>query len=142
MTSDGRRLLFQSSARVTAFDNRGHAQIYLAVGDAAPTCISCGIVGEQATAAASLGQQELMPVIAHPRNISDDGRWIFFQSGDPLVAEDRNGVQDVYQWHDGRISLVSSGLSSDPSKFVGVTRVPGSRSAGGWRCGSTSATRA
>jgi hypothetical protein len=60
--------------------------------------------------------------------ISDDGTRVFFNSFDALVAEDTNGMQDVYEWEeqgtggcqkaDGCISLISSGESPKDSEFI------------------------
>lgn len=66
--------------------------------------------------------------IYKPRVISDDGTRVFFNSFDALVAEDTNGMQDVYEWEeqgtggcqkaDGCIGLISSGESPKDSEFV------------------------
>jgi hypothetical protein len=123
LTPDGTKLAFQSHANLTSFDSRGSPEIYTyTLGSGGPRCISCGIVGGVATADASLtdsGNPNFSSVAVLPRNMSDDGNWIFFQSADPLVSGDVNGRQDVYQWHDGTVSLVSSGQGPDASSFVG-----------------------
>jgi hypothetical protein len=69
------------------------------------------------------------------RVLSDDGRRIFFNSFEPLVPGDTNGVEDVYQWeapgsgtcsttassysaaNDGCIDLISTGTSPRRSEF-------------------------
>lgn len=38
-------------------------------------------------------------------------RTVFFESASRLVAEDVNDVYDVYQWHDGTLSLLSTGAT-------------------------------
>lgn len=121
VTPDGSRVVFQSAAQLTSFDNAGHNEVYEAIGAGAPTCVSCGIVGGVATADASLTDPLHTPTIALPQNVSDDGQWIFFDSGDALVPSDINGIQDVYQWHDGTVSLVSAGNGAEPSTFIGAS---------------------
>jgi NHL repeat-containing protein len=73
--------------------------------------------------------------------ISDDGQRIFFTTPDALVPEDLNGetgcpvaqefgtgqmylysCQDIYEWHDGTLSLISSGTdTSEPVGLLGAT---------------------
>ena len=52
--------------------------------------------------------------------ISSDGRWVFFNSPDPLVPDDVNGRIDAYEYDtvDESVSLLSSGRSSDGSYFL------------------------
>jgi hypothetical protein len=62
------------------------------------------------------------------RTISDDGDRVFFDTTDPLVPQDTNGVQDVYEWErdgsgtcsqpDGCVYLLSGGTSNEESFFV------------------------
>lgn len=55
------------------------------------------------------------------RGMSDDGKYVFFDKADPLVAQDGNGTLDVYEWHDGRTALIGSGADRAPSFFLGAT---------------------
>jgi hypothetical protein len=73
--------------------------------------------------------------------ISEDGQRAFFGTPDALVAEDVNGeggcplvkvmsssfvegnglmpaCMDVYEWHDGAVNLVSSGISEHPARLM------------------------
>ena len=54
----------------------------------------------------------------HP--LSDDGRYVFFSSGDDLLEEDTNGVTDAYQYNTEteQVSLLSSGTSTTRSIFL------------------------
>jgi hypothetical protein len=57
----------------------------------------------------------------HP--ISDDGRWVFFNTDEPLVPEDTNQRVDAYEY-DMQIhsaQLLSSGKSTSPSYFMDVS---------------------
>ena len=48
------------------------------------------------------------------RAISEDGTRIVFVSADPLSPEATNGLSNVYEWHEGEVSLVSSGTAEEP----------------------------
>jgi len=60
------------------------------------------------------GEGEVVP----NRAISSDGSRVFFDSPDPLVPADVNGKRDVYQWEDGRLSLVTSGRGTENAFFL------------------------
>jgi hypothetical protein len=51
------------------------------------------------------------------RSVSNDGR-VYFHSTARLVDADTNGVRDVYEWHDGKVTLISSGRGSAHANFV------------------------
>ena len=53
------------------------------------------------------------------RNLSEDGSRAFFQTPDPLVSRDVNRKMDMYEWHDGKIALLSDGRSRDGSFYFG-----------------------
>jgi hypothetical protein len=115
------------------------------VGDIAPTCLSCGPVdGVARTSGVNLTVQQVVGTevmtdpaatafeastdfgfsarkLAQPgHSISDDGSLILFDSPDKLVAEDTNGIRDVYLWDGNRaagnqLQLVTSGKGNTPS---------------------------
>ncbi len=53
----------------------------------------------------SLGNQGC----AGNRALSDDGSYLAFGTAEPLVEGDQNTLSDVYLWHEGELSLISSG---------------------------------
>jgi hypothetical protein len=57
---------------------------------------------------------------AEPRALSDDGRYVFFSSEEPLVAEDTNGTWDAYEYDSvrGQNYLISSGTDPSPSYYI------------------------
>jgi hypothetical protein len=100
------------------------------------TCVSCPGNGAPASGGASLTglmfftHDETPPITS----VSEDGSYIFFQSNDELVPQDVNGRgfnigsttvlypwTDVYEWHDGVISLISSGTSSQEALLIGAS---------------------
>lgn len=52
------------------------------------------------------------------RGISADGSEVFFNTSQSLVKSDVNGQEDVYEWHEGTVSLISSGTSPQPSYLL------------------------
>lgn len=140
----GQELVFQSALQLTGFDNtnldeelgREHgAEVFVYdASDQRLTCASCNPNGERPSEVRGLGGGTYLPSSASPtfvrRWVSGDGSRVFFDSSQPLVASDANGVQDVYEWEragsgtcpsdkaNGCISLISGGDSNDLSFFV------------------------
>ncbi len=55
------------------------------------------------------------------RAVSEDGSRIVFSTADPLSPAAINGLPDIYEWHDGAVSLVSSGTSVEPDEEAVIT---------------------
>jgi hypothetical protein len=53
--------------------------------------------------------------------MSNDGSYVFFDTPTPLVPQATNGTLDVYEWHEGTISLIGSGAEPGPSFFLGYS---------------------
>jgi hypothetical protein len=99
-------------------------------------CISCTPAGVAPTGSATLGAagggSYGPPDTAVPMN--ESGSEVFFQTPDPLVSEDVNGgsfangpfgstaeSMDVYEWHEGKVSLISDGTSPTGAFLDGTT---------------------
>lgn len=117
VTPSGDDLVFSTAAPLAAgYDNAGHKQIYrydLPSGEL--TCVSCVPGGSPAQADALFSE-----IGAYHANASADGKDVFFQTSAALLPQDKNGKVDVYEWHDGTVSLISSGTSPNDSSFVGT----------------------
>jgi hypothetical protein len=139
-TPNGNALLFESRANLTGYDSGGKAEVYL-YGAQKRTlrCLSCDPTGIAAASNAILqslfqaGRGEATPAgrFAIVPNLSTDGNRAFFESSDPLVPEDTDGVQDVYEWEaegegtcgsqGGCLFLISSGHSAHDNFLFGVS---------------------
>jgi hypothetical protein len=62
--------------------------------------------------AASEVQSEVQAMLG-TRAMSEDGSRIVFMTEEPLSPHAINGFTDAYEWHDGKVSLVSSGEAED-----------------------------
>lgn len=143
VTPDGRHLVFMSSARLTGYDNespgRAAASEEVFSYDAQSgqvDCASCdpsGAPPQTLAAAPDKSFEEPILPISHsntyvPRWISDDGSRVFFDTPQPLVANDTNKINDVYEWErdgagsceqsEGCVYLISSGTSKTASEFI------------------------
>ncbi|HEY5815373.1 MAG TPA: hypothetical protein VIS95_03430 [Solirubrobacterales bacterium] len=138
-TPDGDTLLFESRANLTEYDAEETAQVYRYDFTAEElACLSCNPTGMPPSGRGSLqsimkdqGAPGPFGPAAYTANVRADGRRAFFQSGEPLVAEDTDGLQDVYEWEEagvgtctrpaGCISLISSGHSARPDYLYAVS---------------------
>ncbi|HEY4829954.1 MAG TPA: hypothetical protein VIH85_24540 [Solirubrobacteraceae bacterium] len=61
---------------------------------------------------------EVFSVVSSPRGaMSDDGSSVVFTTTEALAPNDTNDTVDVYLWHNGRVSLISSGKPSEDVNF-------------------------
>jgi hypothetical protein len=123
-TPDGTVFAFESKARLTAYDNGGHYEVYRYETDAGEiACISCSPLLDSSESNASLTEikNDFVGLSAEIPNLSPDGDAVFFQADDPLVGRDGNGTTDVYRWKASQgVALISTGRSSRPSLIRGI----------------------
>jgi hypothetical protein len=138
-TPDGRYLLFATTHEQAGYGNaeatplacpaiydgpaNGHCfEVYrYDSATASLACLSCNPSGAAPTSNALFARSAPGTPSGGPiRAISNDGSLAFFDTADALVPQDGNGTLDVYQWHNGQISLISSGHDSAPSFFLGA----------------------
>ena len=131
-TPNGRHLVFMSSENLTGYPNEGMQEVYLYDAESAQlTCVSCG-PGDATppiSGAVAEGAAAFLPV-SHSntymqRFISENGNRVLFDSPEPLVSQDANGRQDVYEWErdgegsceagPGCVFLLSGGTSAAAS---------------------------
>jgi hypothetical protein len=137
-TPDGSVLLFKSRASLTGYDSEDKAQVYRYDSAGALQCLSCNPTGAAPSADATL-QTERRPSgnplflsQAWLENLRSDGRRAFFESSEPLVVGDNDGLLDVYEWEaqgvgnctraQGCVQLVSSPRSQSDEYIWAVSQ--------------------
>jgi hypothetical protein len=123
LAAQGNILVFQTNAAIAGFNNgEGLGEVYrYDVSNNGLGCVSCPPEGKSPAGTANLSNDalhHLTHLIIDSRGVSEDGSEIFFDTPDRLVPQDVNESRDVYEWHDGRISLISSGTGSADSLFL------------------------
>jgi hypothetical protein len=126
VTPDGRFALLRSVARLTSYDNtdpvsgtpRGEVYRYSA-DDGTLMCASCRADGSRPSGDATISPPDLINYT--PRNITPDGRHVFFNTTDAVVGQDTNERQDVYEWSAGGPALVSTGTGRFDATFQDAT---------------------
>ena len=133
VTPDGLHAVFVSSKSLTNYPNSGLQEIYVFEAKTHTiSCASCDPGGAPPPIAAANGAAALLPLSWSntyvPRWISSDGSRVFFDSLEPLVPQDVNGTQDVYEWESdgagscsragGCIYLLSGGAAGVTSYFT------------------------
>lgn len=158
VADDGRELVFESAQQLTGYDNskifrenlehgRPGAEVgaevfvYNTAADKL-VCASCDPAGASPSPQQGSPQDResqgptYVPLSLNPtsmpRWVSEDGSRVFFNTSQPLVAQDANRRQDVYEWEregtpgcpvptaesGGCVSLLSGGDSSDLSSLI------------------------
>jgi len=126
VTPDGRRLLFVASkVDGEEFETNGRAQVYLYDIDGARlTCLSCDPAGQRPAGSVARTDAAVKALLETNDDqapaITADGRTVVFDTGDQLVAGDTNGRRDVYEYRDGRLSLVTTGRDRNDSALIGM----------------------
>lgn len=114
VTPDGSGVVFMSNQSLNVvgypdgYPNDGMYEVYVYEAEGGKLfCVSCSPSGEppQQNMETELGANPtaaFLPIswraTYQPRWISADGSKVFFDSVEPLVAQDTNGKQDVYEW--------------------------------------------
>lgn len=127
MSADGRFVVFVSGRQLTAYRNEGHPEVYEY--DANETqglrCVSCRPDDGAASGEASLMAQQHTGFfgVKAPVQLHDvtSGGAVFFNSTEKLVARDDNSAEDVYEYNDGVVRLISGGVGSAPSVLLGIS---------------------
>jgi hypothetical protein len=135
-------LVFESRAKLTAYENAGHSEVYRYQDQpqgGTLTCVSCNPTGIPASADAQLQSKfglafDVFPPVnsATPvANLTADGSKVFFQSAERLASGDVDGKLDVYEWEaegtgecarpDGCITLISGGRSHSNDYLYAVS---------------------
>ncbi len=144
VTGDGANVVFMSNQSLAVagyphgYPSDGASEVYVYEAESEQLfCASCGSTGE----ALPLGDSAaaFLPVSWNDtfmfQSISEDGDRAFFNSRVPLVPQDTNGVQDVYEWEregygscskgagstGGCVFLLSGGANEANSSFVGAS---------------------
>jgi hypothetical protein len=109
MAPDGRHVTFGSTDSLTGYDNRDpvngqpHAEVFEAGIDSGLECASCRPDGTRPTANSVLQASPLGRV----RVMSDDGRYVFFQTTDAVVPQATSGHQQVFEYTNGTVAPIS-----------------------------------
>jgi Tol biopolymer transport system component len=115
-TTDGRYLVFSTTDRLLASDTDEAPDVYRY--DAQTGVLlrlstdTNGSGGNKPGAEASLASS---PTFNRPLySTTDDASAVVFETSEALSPADTDGVTDVYEWHDGQVSLISSGGGTEP----------------------------
>lgn len=143
MSGDGTHLAFLSERSLTGYDNQpvgGHPQFEDSCGpegcdeiylfDASTgslVCASCDPSGARPVGDAwfgvtgpregSVGLGTFSVSTYTPRNLSKDGSELFFNSPDPLLPHDSDGLNNVYEYENGHVYSISDGAGRYESDF-------------------------
>jgi hypothetical protein len=123
--AEGRFLLFSAYGRLTSGDTDSARDVYrYDAGSGTLTRVSVGegeydVNGNNDAFDASLplliqnGQLDNDRMLSY-RAVSEDGSRILFETAEPLSPAASNGLTNAYEWHEGEVSLVSSGSDPEP----------------------------
>lgn len=132
---NGSFLLFTSIAKLTSYDNEdpvtheADRELYLyGAVEGAMHCVSCDPSGEPPAGGTTIAPWEQTGTGAAPsrqrRYVTDDGS-VFFDTPNKLVGGDISGSEELYEYREGSISLLSSGSAPEGSYFYEASETGG-----------------
>jgi hypothetical protein len=137
--NDGKILVFGTTQDITGYDSDSAkgavcpdltgtqapgscSEVYRYDADtSAIACVSCDPNGAAPLSNAEFARSAVRadnPAGSPPRPVSENGEYVFFDTVDPLVPQDTNGALDVYEWHNGMLSLITTGSDAADSFFL------------------------
>ena len=125
VSSGGRYLILNTPTAHDPADTDGEIDTYrYDAEDGSFTRLSTGPAGGNGPFPAAAEAQPVYAsesVIAadQPLVAAEDGSRVFFITAERLVAADVNEVDDVYEWAEGKVGLVSAGVGSDRTFLAG-----------------------
>jgi hypothetical protein len=111
-TTDGKIFVFESRAQLTSYSNEGLVEIYrYDASTGTILCVSCNPSGDLPSRSARLEDVGRLtpPIVVN--NLTEDGGRVFFETSESLIGRDTDGVNDIYEWSQAGVSLISSGQS-------------------------------
>jgi hypothetical protein len=126
VTPDGTRLAFESELSLTKYDNEAAGpgecenercrEVYLYDATTGKLiCASCGPQSDERPVGPAELKREVFSFDYLRRNLSDNGRRLFFETKNPLVPYDSNGRLDVYEWEqvgEGSCTIASASYAA------------------------------
>lgn len=125
-TPDGQSVAFESTDSLTGYDNTDQSTgtpdtevfEYDAVGGRL-TCASCRPSGVAPIGPSTIPAGGPANGVNSPaRVVSDDGTRVFFDSTDQVVPGATDGLQNVYEYENGTVSLISDGTGASAATLV------------------------
>lgn len=108
-TADGRLAVFANGTALTDRTTDGHAEIYRSQAAGPLACVSCLPSNGAPNTDTSLTKGGL--------NLTEDGR-VFFTTSEQLVLRDTNQLKDAYEWEEGTVAPISTGLDNSDSGIL------------------------
>jgi hypothetical protein len=114
-TANGRYLVFSTSSRLLASDTDEASDVYRY--DADTHGLLRLSTDSSGTGGNGPGFEARIPA---QRAMTSDASTVIFETAEALSPADSDGVTDVYEWHEGQVSLISNGGGS--LFALGITR--------------------
>jgi hypothetical protein len=115
-TADGRYLIFSTPSRLLASDTDEAADVYRYDADThgllrlSTDSSGTGGNGPGFEARLPTGNTHAFPALrSRPTAMTSDASTVIFETAEALSPADTDGVTDVYEWHEGQVSLISNG---------------------------------
>jgi hypothetical protein len=131
-TVDGRYLIFTTASRLLTSDTDEAPDVYRYDADTHGllrlSTDSSGTGGNEPGFGAGIPPSKSISAFpaqrARPTAMTSDASTVIFETAEALSPADSDGVTDVYEWHEGQVSLISNGGGSLTLRLgaLGITR--------------------